>query len=47
MQHLESAASPTAHPSAARWVRVSAAVVLCLAGRRGHAQDSPSPADHT
>jgi len=32
MQHLESAASPTAHPSAARWMRVSAAVVLCLAG---------------
>jgi hypothetical protein len=31
MQHLESAAPPAAHPSA-RWLRVSAAVVLCLAG---------------
>jgi len=32
MQHLESAAPPVAHPSSARWVRVSAAVALCLAG---------------
>lgn len=32
MQHLESAAPPAAHPSFARWMRVSAAVVLCLAG---------------
>jgi hypothetical protein len=32
MQHLESAAPPAAHPSSARWMRVSAAVVLCLAG---------------
>jgi hypothetical protein len=32
MQYLESAASPAAHPSSARWGRVSAAVVLCLAG---------------
>jgi hypothetical protein len=32
MQHLESAAPPTARPSSARWMRVSAAVVLCLAG---------------
>jgi hypothetical protein len=32
MQHLESAAPPAAHPSPARWMRVSAAVVLCLAG---------------
>lgn len=32
MQHLESAAPPTAHPSSARWMRVSAAVALCLAG---------------
>jgi hypothetical protein len=30
MQHLESATLP--HPSSARWVRVSAAVALCLAG---------------
>ena len=30
MQHLESAILP--HPSSARWVRVSAAVALCLAG---------------
>jgi len=32
MQHLESVASPTAHPPSARWMRVPAAVVLCLAG---------------
>jgi hypothetical protein len=32
MQHLESAAPPAAHPSSARWVRVSAAVALSLAG---------------
>jgi hypothetical protein len=32
MQHLESAAPPAAHPLSARWARVSAAVVLCLAG---------------
>jgi len=32
MQHLESAAPPAAHLSPARWVRVSAAVALCLAG---------------
>jgi len=32
MQQLESAALPTAHPSSARWMRVSAAVALCLAG---------------
>ena len=32
MQHLESAAPPAAHPSSARRMRVSAAVVLCLAG---------------
>ena len=30
MQHLESAILP--HPSSARWVRVSAAVALCLTG---------------
>ena len=32
MQHLESDAPPTAHPSSARWMRVPAAVALCLAG---------------
>ena len=32
MQHLESAAPPVTHSSSARWVRVSAAVALCLAG---------------
>ena len=32
MQHLESAAPPAAHPSSARWVRIPAAVALCLAG---------------
>jgi hypothetical protein len=32
MQHLESAAPPTTRPSSARWMRVSAAVVQCLAG---------------
>src|SRR6516164_4942971 len=32
MQHLESAAPPAVHPSSARWMRVSAAVALCLAG---------------
>jgi hypothetical protein len=32
MQHLESAAPPATRPSSARWMRVSAAVVLCLAG---------------
>jgi hypothetical protein len=32
MQHLESAASPIARPASARWMRVLAAVVLCLAG---------------
>jgi hypothetical protein len=32
MQHLESAALPTVRPSSARWIRVSAAVALCLAG---------------
>ena len=32
MQQLESAAPPIAHPSYARWMRVSAAVGLCLAG---------------
>jgi hypothetical protein len=31
MQYLESAASRTAHPLAARWIRSSAAVVLTLA----------------
>ncbi len=31
MQHLESAAPPIAHPSFARWMRVPAAVALCLA----------------
>jgi hypothetical protein len=32
MQHLESAAPPVAHLSSVRWMRVSAAVALCLAG---------------
>lgn len=32
MQHLGSAAPPVAHPSSARWLRVSTAVALCLAG---------------
>ena len=32
MQHLKSAAPPAAHPSSARWMRVSAAVALSLAG---------------
>jgi hypothetical protein len=32
MQHLESAALPTVRRSSARWIRVSAAVALCLAG---------------
>ena len=31
MQHLESA-PPAAHPSSTRWMRVPAAVALCLAG---------------
>ena len=32
MQHLGSAAPPATHPSSVRWMRVSAAVALCLAG---------------
>jgi len=32
MQHLESAVSPIAHLSSARWVRVPTAVAPCLAG---------------